>query len=82
MVERARKYAYHYYYRLMIDYPLFSVRNPMHLTGPRLEFDRLDDLLQGRQGSLDRVCQGIMDGTTPFVYDTLEHTGPRSELSR
>jgi hypothetical protein len=82
MVERARKYAYHYYYRLMIDFPLFSISNPMNLSGPRLEFDSVDDLLPGRHGSLDRVCAGILDGTTPFVYDTLEHTGPRTDLSR
>jgi hypothetical protein len=82
MVERARKYAYHYYYRLMIDFPLFSISDPMTLSGPRLEFDSLDDLMPGRHGSLDRVCDGILDGTTPFVYDTLEHTGPRTDLSR
>ena len=82
MVERARKYAYHYYYRLMMDFPLFSVSNPMHMSGPRLEFERLEDLLPGRYGSLDRVCDGIIDGSTPFVYDTLEHAGARTDLSR
>jgi hypothetical protein len=70
-VERARKYAYHYYYRLMMDFPLFSVQNGIHMSEPRLEFSHLDALLPGASGALDVVCQGIMDGETPFIYDSL-----------
>lgn len=70
-VERARKYAYHYYYRLMMDFPLFSVQNGIHMSGPRLEFADLHALEPGACESLDVVCQGIVDGETPFHYDTL-----------
>jgi hypothetical protein len=68
MLERARRYAYHLYFRRMIDFPLFSVREGMHLTGPRLEFQRLDDLTPGRYRALDVLCEGILSGG-PFVAD-------------
>ena len=69
MVERAKKYAYHLFYRLMIDFPLFSVTSSFKLTEPRLNFETLDALLPGRVPQLDLICQGIIDGTTPFIYD-------------
>lgn len=69
VVERARKYAYHYYYRLMIDFPLFSVKNGLHMSGARLEIKDLSELAPGRCPALDLICQGIMDGTTPFAFD-------------
>ena len=72
MVERAKKYAYHLFYRLMIDFPLFSVTSSFKLTEPRLNFETLDALLPGRLPQLDLICQGIIDGTTPFIYDSLE----------
>lgn len=68
MIERARRYAYHLYFRRMIDFPLFSVREGMHLTGPRLEFRELADLTREQNRSLDVLCEGIISGK-PFVYD-------------
>jgi hypothetical protein len=71
-IARARRYAYHYYYRLMIDFPLFSVKDGIHLTGPKLEFAGLEELLPGRHPALDVVCEGILDPDTPFIFDSLE----------
>lgn len=71
-VERARRYAYHYYYRLMMDFPLFSVQDTVHMSEPRLEFDSLEALMPGNSDSLDVVCQGIIDGETPFFHDSLD----------
>lgn len=70
-IERARRYAYHYYYRLMMDFPLFSVKNGIHMSEPRLEFSSLESLLPGEVPALDVVCQGIADGETPFFCDSL-----------
>lgn len=69
IIERARKYAYHFFFRLMIDCPLFSVKDVIHLSGPRLEFNRLQEVAPGRCRALDLISKGIMDGTTPFICD-------------
>jgi hypothetical protein len=36
----------------------------------RLEFDTLDDLAAGRCPALDVICNGILDGGTPFIFDS------------
>ena len=72
MVERARKYAYHFFYRQMIDLPLYSVRSGVHLASPRLEFSSLAELSPGRSATLDLICRGILDGQTLFVNDDAE----------
>ena len=74
MIERARKYAYHFFHRRMIDLPLFTLDNGFNLTGVRLTFDNLRALEPGACGALDLICQGILDGVTPFVYDALDET--------
>jgi hypothetical protein len=72
MVHRARLYAYHFLYRLMIDLPLFSVSDGIHLGDPRLAFETLEALMPGSCPALDAICQGLADGTTPFIYDPSE----------
>ncbi len=42
--------------------------------GTRLTFNSLADLLPGRSPVLDRICQGILDGQTPFEWDEFETT--------
>ncbi|HVM44905.1 MAG TPA: capsule biosynthesis protein, partial [Candidatus Thermoplasmatota archaeon] len=68
MMERARRFAYHMYFRRMIDFPFMSVKNGQHMTGLRLRLRRVSDLAPGKSGALDALCRGILDGT-PFVYD-------------
>lgn len=66
LVERARKYAYHFFFRRMIPVPLYE-----KVAGgwPPYRFrGGLDDLKPGRTPGLDLVCDGILSGA-PFVYD-------------
>lgn len=61
---RARRYAYHYFFRRMI--PLTSLAD----TGvpPDFAFGNLAELQPGNDPGLDVVCSGILDGA-PFVFD-------------
>ncbi|HUR96104.1 MAG TPA: hypothetical protein VMY76_16105 [Gemmatimonadales bacterium] len=64
-VRRARKYAYHFFFRRMIPIDQFEP------TGGQPQFRvairTVDDLLPGRSAGLDVICEGILHGT-PFVY--------------
>ena len=62
---RARKYAYHFFYRRMIPIEVFE-KGP---GWPPYRFSgTLDDLTVGKDAGLDCVCEGILNGH-PFVYD-------------
>jgi hypothetical protein len=70
--ERARKWYYYYLFRMMMPFPFFF-GDPAGKSGKfGLSFDSLDTLLPGRSPVLDRVCQGIVDGVTPFEWDEFE----------
>jgi hypothetical protein len=62
VTQRARKYAYHYFFRRMIPLPMFVPGSPYTLS-----LSGLDDLLPGRSIGLDVVCNGILNGDE-FVY--------------
>lgn len=64
-VQRARKYAYHFFFRRMLPLP-FVVPVQGKIYG--LELDRLSALAAGRFPGLDVVCDGIVSGR-PFVYE-------------
>ncbi|GAB4428635.1 MAG: hypothetical protein OHK0015_11740 [Chloroflexi bacterium OHK40] len=62
---RARKYAYHFFFRRMIHVACV-------LPGPgwppyTIQFERLDDVMPGAVPGLDVICDGILTGS-PFVY--------------
>jgi hypothetical protein len=61
-VERARRYAYHFFFRRMIPLPL--IESPKQFEF-RLDVDRLDDLERGATSGLDVICDGILTGR-PF----------------
>lgn len=66
--QRARKYAYHYFFRRMIPLPLFEpVRADFRLT-----IASLDELMPGRSIGLDVVCNGILKGDK-FIYPAELH---------
>jgi hypothetical protein len=63
--RRARKYAYHFFFRRMI--PIDQVEPTGGQPQFRLAVRTVDDLLPRRSPGLDVVCAGILQGT-PFVY--------------
>lgn len=64
-VERARKYAYHFFFRRMIP---VDCMEPTGTAPPfRVRLDGLESLLPGRMPGLDVICEGITHGT-PFVF--------------
>jgi hypothetical protein len=67
VTQRARKYAYHFFFRRMI--PLPFVKPPWPYT---LELSGLDDLSPGRSIGLDVVCNGILNGGE-FIYPAELH---------
>ncbi|HKY41599.1 MAG TPA: hypothetical protein VJM50_00785 [Pyrinomonadaceae bacterium] len=65
LTQRARKYAYHFFFRRMIPVPL--MRESKGLSVYELDLDSLSQLLPGVHPGLDVICDGILKGTE-FVY--------------
>lgn len=63
---RARKYAYHFFFRRMIPLPFVHPGSPFNLTVSSLE-----ELMPGRCPGLDVICAGILAGK-PFIYPAEE----------
>ncbi len=68
---RAKKYAYHFFFRRMI---------PIHFIPPagdwppyRLDIAGLRDLLPGQDAGLDVLCDGVLKGS-PFIYPAELHS--------
>ncbi|HJP61310.1 MAG TPA: hypothetical protein VJ865_14980 [Gemmatimonadaceae bacterium] len=57
---RARKYAYHFFFRRMIPVDFLDGKL-------RPEINSIRDLLPGRSPGLDVICDGVLEGTG-FVY--------------
>jgi len=66
-MRRARKYAYHFFFRRMVPLPFLDY---VADTWPpfRIAVNALDDLLPGVHPGLDVLCNGILEGK-PFVYE-------------
>jgi hypothetical protein len=62
-ISRARKYAYHFFYRRMMPLP-FMISGK---KGYDLAIQGLADLAAGASAGLDYVCDGILTGA-PFIY--------------
>jgi hypothetical protein len=63
-LERARKYAFHFFFRRMIPLPFLT---PAQNSKIKLELSNVKELLPGHFMGLDVVCDAILHGT-PFVY--------------
>jgi hypothetical protein len=64
--RRARRYAYHFFFRRMI--PLGFLRYREELSPPfAVKLASLEDLLPRRHPGFDVICDGILSGS-PFVY--------------
>lgn len=66
-IERARKYAYHFFFRRMVPVP-FLVSEPDAWPPYKIDVTSLGDLEKGRYPGLDVLCDGILTGT-PFIYE-------------
>ena len=77
LTARARKYAYHFFFRRMI--PLEMMQPHAEKTPYKVSVSTLDDLAPGRSPGLDVVCDGILRGTD-FIYpDETLATAPREQ---
>ena len=65
MTQRARKYAYHFFFRRMI--PLGFLQPSKQHIFYDLKINGLNDLMPGRSVGLDVICNGIMNGDE-FIY--------------
>ena len=66
LTRRARKYAYHFFFRRMI--PLSFMEESKGPAPYRLSLRSLEQLLPGRDPGLDVVCDGILKGSE-FIYE-------------
>jgi hypothetical protein len=73
-VRRARKYAYHFFFRRMI--PLEHTEPRPGWPPYRLRLDHLEDLRPGLSPGLDVICAGILEGR-PFIFPAERLPTPR-----
>jgi hypothetical protein len=67
-VARARKYAFHFFFRRMIPVSLIEpTANYPGVTPYELGVTGLDQLRAGRNAGLDVICNGILNGSE-FIY--------------
>jgi hypothetical protein len=69
VVERAKKYAYHFFFRRMM--PLTFMQREESKLLLRAGIGSVDELAPGRNPALDLICDGILSGS-PFVYPAEE----------
>ena len=65
ILERARKYAYHFFFRRMI--PLEFTIEAQNASEFKLRDLKIPDLLPGNSPGLDLICDGILNGSE-FIY--------------
>lgn len=65
-VSRARKYAYHFFFRRMIPLPMVIPNEGFPPFKISLK-NGTSDLMPGSSFGLDVICQGILEGK-PFIY--------------
>jgi hypothetical protein len=63
--QRAKKYAYHFFFRRMLEIPFIISPEKYKFT---LDLKGIRDLLPGRYPDLDVICEGILNGRS-FVSD-------------
>ena len=69
LIARARRYAYHWFFRRMI--PTARIVPTRGIVARQVAYtiavDTVDDLRPGRDPGLDVICEGILRGS-PFIY--------------
>jgi hypothetical protein len=64
-IERARRYAYHFFFRRMI--PLEFLQTVKQEPGFEIGISSLEELLPGKSRGLDVICDGVLFGSE-YVY--------------
>jgi hypothetical protein len=64
-VERARRYAYHFFFRRMI--PLEFLETVKQEPGFEIGISSMEELLPGKSRGLDVICDGVLFGSE-YVY--------------
>jgi len=75
-VARARRYAYHFFFRRMIPLNTITATTGLaaaRLLNYRLNVAHIDELRPGRDPGLDVICDGILK-STPFTYRAEEYS--------
>ncbi|MBN1676642.1 MAG: capsule biosynthesis protein [Kiritimatiellae bacterium] len=72
VVKRARKYAFHYFFRRMI--PIAAVEPQEGFPPYHVKIAGLRSLLPGQDRGLDVICNGVLTGA-PFVFPAEDHVG-------
>ena len=72
-VQRARKYAYHFFFRRMI--PLEFMESASGGSAYRVCLSSVKELLPGCSVGLDVICDGILKGTD-FIYPAEKYVKP------
>jgi hypothetical protein len=62
-LARARQYAFHFFFRRMIELPFIGSPEKYSFS---VNLRTMDELAPGRQPGLDVICDGILSGS-PFV---------------
>jgi len=65
-LQRARKYAYHFFFRRMI--PLQFMQPAAGKPPFKINISKLTELLPGADPGLDVICEGILTNS-PFIYE-------------
>jgi hypothetical protein len=66
-IIRARKYAFHFFFRRMI--PLTFIKAKKNNIAPfQIDIKDISELEQSKNRALDIICEGIINGS-PFIYD-------------
>ncbi len=69
-IQRARKYAFHFFYRRMIPLPFMHARKGSPAFAPDLQ--NIAQLQPGSFDGLDVICNGILSGSE-FIYPAELH---------
>lgn len=64
--HRAMQYAYHFFYRRMIDFPFIKSGKKFDFS---LSINKLSDLKDGAHNGLDCICKGILEGSAFTLMD-------------
>ncbi len=70
-LQRARKYAFHFFFRRMIPLPFINPVEPK-AAKMRLDLNGLDELYPGKYPGLDIICEGVLK-SADFDYPAEMH---------